>query len=95
MQAIRDGADAVIAVGGDGTLHEVFHFTSTENLYMNLSAVLMAATGYISYLVFAYKQLAKINEFNRDTNLLIEYFFCTSIRLGPNMCQYTYALKLV
>lgn len=23
MQAIREGADAVIAVGGDGTLHEV------------------------------------------------------------------------
>jgi diacylglycerol kinase family enzyme len=24
LQAIKDGADAVIAVGGDGTLHEVF-----------------------------------------------------------------------
>ena len=23
MQAIREGADAVIAVGGDGTIHEV------------------------------------------------------------------------
>ena len=37
MQAIREGADAVVAVGGDGTLHEVrpaFHLirlTNTEN----------------------------------------------------------------
>jgi len=23
LQAIREGADAVVAVGGDGTLHEV------------------------------------------------------------------------
>lgn len=27
MQAIREGADAVVAVGGDGTLHEVFNVT--------------------------------------------------------------------
>ena len=26
LQAIREGADAVIAVGGDGTLHEVHTF---------------------------------------------------------------------
>ena len=26
LQAIREGADAVIAVGGDGTLHEVHIF---------------------------------------------------------------------
>lgn len=36
MQAIREGADAVIAVGGDGTLHEVHNITSTENLFIDL-----------------------------------------------------------
>lgn len=30
VQAIREGADAVIAVGGDGTLHEV-QFVSLSN----------------------------------------------------------------
>lgn len=29
MQAIREGADAVIVVGGDGTLHEVLRFGSS------------------------------------------------------------------
>ena len=36
MQAIREGADAVIAVGGDGTLHEVqtafFFVTGTDDI---------------------------------------------------------------
>jgi diacylglycerol kinase family enzyme len=38
MQAIREGADAVIAVGGDGTLHEVFNvtFNSTYTYISNL-----------------------------------------------------------
>ena len=35
MQAIREGADAVIAVGGDGTLHEVhcFSFSMEASLF--------------------------------------------------------------
>lgn len=32
LQAIRDGADAVIAVGGDGTLHEVWHLVLTVSI---------------------------------------------------------------
>lgn len=35
MQAIREGADAVVAVGGDGTLHEVRNIASTENLFIH------------------------------------------------------------
>lgn len=46
MQAIREGADAVIAVGGDGTLHEVK--TALLKKKKLLLGVLMLFDGFIA-----------------------------------------------
>lgn len=36
VQAIREGADAVIAVGGDGTLHEVQFVSLSNNMCISI-----------------------------------------------------------
>lgn len=65
-QAIRDGADAVIAVGGDGTLHEVEilnlccleNISFTHSIFFFIHRLLMASFGRGSLLVISIGKLA-------------------------------------